>query len=61
VIPFPETRERPPSVAASLLVKLAADLLKWQDPASAAADLLRFLVTSMRGIVLNHRTPLPTP
>ena len=47
MIPFQETRERLPVAAASLLVKLAADLLKWQDPVSATADLLRFLVTSM--------------
>ena len=60
MIPFQWTRERLPSVAASLLVKLAADLLKWQDPASATADLLRFLVTSMRRVVLNHRAPLLT-
>ena len=59
MIPFQETRERLPVAAASLLVKLAADLLKWQDPVSATADLLRFLVTSMRRVILNHRTPHP--
>ena len=59
MIPFQGTRERLPVAAASLLVKLAADLLKWQDPVSATADLLRFLVTSMRRVILNHRTPHP--
>jgi hypothetical protein len=59
VIPFQETRERLPVAAASLLVRLAADLLKWQEPVSATADLLRFLVTGIRRIVLNHRTPHP--
>jgi len=59
VIPFPETRERLQSAAASLLVKVAADLLKWHDPVSVAAHLLRFLVSSIRRIVLNHRTPHP--
>ena len=59
MIPFTETRERLPAAAASLLVKIAADLLKWQDPVSATADLLRFLVSSIRRIILNHRTPHP--
>jgi hypothetical protein len=59
VIPFQETRERLPAAAAPLLVKIAADLLKWQDPVSVTADLLRFLVSRISRMVLNHRTPHP--
>jgi hypothetical protein len=61
VIPFQWTREGLSAVAASLLVKLAADLLKWQEPVTATIDLLRFLSPSGRRIILNHRAPLPTP
>jgi hypothetical protein len=60
VIPFQEARERLPVAAASLLVKLAADLLKWQDPVSATVELLRFTAVGIRRIFFTHRAPLPT-
>jgi hypothetical protein len=60
VIPFLGTRERLHSGAASLLVVLAAQLLKWQDPLSAASRSLQFLAPGMRKIISNHGTPLPT-
>jgi hypothetical protein len=60
VIPFQRTREGLSVVMASLLVKFAADLLKWQDPVTATIDLLRFLATSGRRIILNHRAAFLT-
>jgi hypothetical protein len=61
VIPFQWTREGLSAVAASLLVKFAAALLKWQEPVTATNDLLQHIVRSVRRIILNHRAPLPTP
>jgi hypothetical protein len=60
VIPFTETRERLQSSAASLFVKFASDLLKWQDPVFAATDLLRLLAMGTRRIILKHRAPYLT-
>jgi len=60
VTPFLGTRERLHFGAASLLVALAAQLLKWQDPVSVASGLLQFLGLGIRRIISNRQTPLPT-
>jgi hypothetical protein len=60
VTPFHGTRERLHSGVASLLVALAAQLLKWQEPASAVSGLLPFLVRGAHKIISNKQTPLPT-
>ena len=58
--PFLETRERLRSGAASLLVLVAAQLLKWQDPVRAASEALQFVAAQRREIPANPQTPLPT-
>ncbi len=58
--PFLAMKGRLHSGVASLLVVLAAQLLRWQDPVSAARKLLQFLALAIRGIISNHQTPLPT-
>ena len=58
--PFQGTRRRLHSGVASLLVILAAEILHWQDPVSAASGLLRFLAPGMRKIITIHEPPLPT-
>jgi len=60
VTPFLGMRGRLHSCVASLLVVLAAQLLRWQDPGSAAAGLLQSFALGMRGIISNHQTTLPT-
>src|SRR5882762_118088 len=60
VTPFHGTRERLHSGVASLLVILAAETLRWQDPVSAASGLLQFLVRGTRKIISKHQTPLFT-
>jgi len=60
VTAFLGTRERLHSGAASLLVVLAAQLLKWQDPVSAARGLLQIIGLGIRKIISNHQSPLPT-
>ena len=49
--PFLGTRGRLHSAAASLLVVLAAELLKWQDPVTRVSEILPFLMTGARKIV----------
>ena len=58
--PFLGTRERLHFGAASLLVALAAQLLKCKDPLSAASGLLQILGLGIRKIISNRQTPLPT-
>ena len=41
--PFEWTRGRLPATAASLLVKLVGQVLKWQEPASATAETIHRL------------------
>jgi hypothetical protein len=60
VAPFLGTRERLRSGAASLLVVLSVESLKWQDPVSAASGLLQFLALGMRKIIANHQSLLPS-
>jgi hypothetical protein len=60
VAPFLGTRERLHSGAASLLVVLSVQFLKWQDPMSTASALLQLVSLGMRKFILNHETPLPT-
>jgi len=48
VTPFQETSGRLPSSAVSLLVILAAELLKWQNPAVAAGAMLGPLASGWR-------------
>ena len=58
--PFQGTRGRLRCGAASLLVVLAAQLLKWQDPVSAVTGLLHFFALGVRKFVANPQTPLST-
>ncbi len=58
--PFLGTRGRLHSGVASLLVALAAEILHWQDPMSAASGLLQFLAPGMRKIMATHETPIHT-
>jgi hypothetical protein len=39
---------------------LAAQLLKWQDPVSAASGLLHFFALGVRKFFVNPQTPLST-
>ena len=55
--PFLQTRERLPVEAASLLVLMAAQVLKWQEPISATNELLRFIGESLRKISSSHQAP----
>jgi hypothetical protein len=48
VTPFDWTRRRLHSAAASLLVILAAEFLKWQNPATAFGEVIPFLATGLR-------------
>jgi hypothetical protein len=62
VTPFQWTRGRLPAAAGtSLLVILAGQLLKWQDPVSAASGLLHFFALGVRKFFVNSQTPLSTP
>ena len=58
--PFLGTRGRLRFVVASLLVVLAGQLLKWQDPVSAASRLLHFFALGARKFFVNPQTPLST-
>ena len=58
--PFRRTRGRRPYGAASLLVVLAVQLLRWQDPASAVSGLLHFSALGVRKFFMNPQTPLST-
>lgn len=58
--PFRWTRGRRRYGAASLLVVLAVQLLKWQDPVSAVSALLHFFALDVREFVVNPQTPLST-
>jgi hypothetical protein len=60
VTPFQGTRGRLRSGAASLLVVLAVQLLRWQDPVSAVGSLLRFFALGVRKVFVNPQTPLST-
>jgi hypothetical protein len=48
VTPFDWTRRRLHSAAASLLVILAAEFLKWQSPAAVFGELASFLATGLQ-------------
>lgn len=52
--PFLGTRGRLQSAAASLLVMLAAELLKWQNPAASASEIFPFLALGARKTLINH-------
>ena len=56
--PFQGTRGRLRHGAASLLVVLAVQLLKWQDPVSAASGLFRFVELGLRKLKLNPQASL---
>ena len=56
--PFLGTSGRLHSAAASLLVIFAAELLKWQNPAAGASDILQFLSLGMRKIFASRETSL---
>jgi hypothetical protein len=45
---FGDSRGKWPAAAASLLVKLSAELLKWQNPAEASGLLLQSCVSRVR-------------
>jgi hypothetical protein len=60
VTPSHGTRERLHFGVASLLVILAAETLRWQDPVSTASALLQFLRRGTRKIISKHQTPLLT-
>jgi hypothetical protein len=60
VTPFQGTRGRLRFGAASLLVVLAGQLLKWQDPVSAASGLPHFFALGVRKVFVNPQTPLST-
>jgi hypothetical protein len=59
VTPFQETGGRLHSFAASLLVILAAELLKWQNPAVAAGAMLGPLALGWRKSSSVREAPLP--
>lgn len=46
--PFLGTRGRLHTAAASLLVALAAELFKWQDPVTRVSEVLRFPKAGVR-------------
>jgi hypothetical protein len=48
VTPFDWTRRRLHRAAASLLVILAAEFLKWQNPATAFGEVASFLATGLQ-------------
>jgi hypothetical protein len=58
VTPFLGTRGRLQPAAASLLVMFAAKLLKWQNPAARASEILPFLALGARKSVSNHEPSL---
>ncbi len=58
--PFQGTRGRRRYGAASLLVVLAVQLPRWQDPVSAASGLLHFFALGVRKFAVNPQTPLST-
>jgi len=60
VTPFQRTRGRLRYGAASLLVVLAVQFLKWQDPVTAVSGLLHFFALGARKFVANPQTPLST-
>jgi len=49
-----------PALARPDVRKAQAQLLKWQDPVSAASGWLPFLTLSVRRIISDHQTPHPT-
>jgi hypothetical protein len=60
VIPFRGTRGRLHYGAASLLVVLAVQFLRWPDPVSAVSGLLHFFALGARKFVANPQTPIST-
>jgi len=60
VTPFQGTRGRLHSFAASLLIILAAELLKWQNPAVAAGAMLEPLALGWRKLCPVREVRLPT-
>jgi hypothetical protein len=48
VTPFDSTRRRLHSAAASLLVILVAEFLKWQNPATGFGEVVSFLATGLQ-------------
>jgi hypothetical protein len=60
VTPFQGTRGRLRFGAASLLVVLAVQFLRWQDPVSAVSGLLQVFALCVRKFVANRQMPLST-
>jgi hypothetical protein len=60
VTPFDQARGRQHNAAASLLVILAAQLLKWQNPATACGELLKSLALTAREFFASEQAPLPS-
>jgi hypothetical protein len=60
VTPFLGTRGRLHTAAASLLVVFAAELLKWQDPATRANEILRFLKSSTGKMIAGNARTIST-
>lgn len=58
--PFLGTRGRLHSAAASFLVILAAELLKWQNPAARASEVLPFLALGTPKTIANHQASFST-
>jgi hypothetical protein len=60
VTPFLGTRGRLHTAAASLLVVLAAELLKWQDPVTRVSEILRFLQSSTSKMIAGNASTIST-
>jgi hypothetical protein len=60
VIPFRGTRGRLHFGAASPLVVMAVQSLRWQDPVSAVSGLLHYFALGVRKFIVNPQTPLST-
>lgn len=58
--PFLGTRGRLHTAAASLLVVLAAELLKWQDPVRRASEILRFPKADARKMIASNAHTVST-
>jgi hypothetical protein len=60
VTPFLGTRGRLHTAAASLLVVLAAELLKWQDPVTRVSEILRFPKAGTRKMIASSAPTVST-
>jgi hypothetical protein len=60
VIPFRGTRGRLRFGAASLLVVMAVQILRWQDSVSAVSGLLHYFALGARKFFVNPQRPLST-